>query len=795
VSSALGHRQIIKPAATSAPEGLAGSMWSNDEVLIPYLEHPAYNIVGHPKYQYPTGSGQNLTIFRKAAETKLDAKLRKLINVSGWRPNDHPSQETKWEYDPKYVPVPEWLEHYDEFQEIRPSLQYEEIASCPRMEASSLSIGLVDQLIQGDGHDMALFGRWRHHKDASLTFVKDTIEQELRGPGANSLHGLLERMPVASHPLVRLHHERLVKEVREDADQLSPIMLEGMNASQRYVLRTKTSITFNMNEEGTFQSTGFHQRTGSTGSTVESSEGSAINTDFEQKIALHDSGIHGLPPTQSAQVASSGADQIPQENQDSSNHGLQSAQSPQETSDGVGQVAQADKVILVNTVLLPSNPDPALDLEGINNDTIEPYRRHQPPKMHRLYIRDYCNNVDHLGRVYLTYVSPRSRQIPQQEQQAEQDGPSRREQYIRSEFHAQSTQENQPEQQAQPNLGGRGGRGGYAMERQRRDRPTYVRRTSEQQARFEQQMLRGDLASREQTGRQEHPDDGVSDRHSELQEHLDDVTSSEHFGTQEHLDDATSHGSLESEEYLDDAASRGQSEHQEDFDAFASLRHSAPPFPRTPDKQPQYSGEQSTSATTRQSKRVSFDMSKNVRRTIPRRADSQVVLVAPEDAENAMLSDDEEDTIVDAEPLKFEKTNSAHCGSLSSQGMLNKQTLNDASGNANLKPLRPILKRSSSSALESNASSVATLASVAGNVSTANTSFETTPNHATPGTIASFGDEREIKSPARAEYLGRKLAEHLKHAHVTDAEDEDDFKAAENKDDLKDELLIAGILL
>jgi hypothetical protein len=809
VRSALGQRPTIKLDTTSAPAGPAGSMWSSDKVVIPHFELPARNIAGHPKFKYPTGTNRPHAIFRIPAHVSL-------ADVNEWKPKTELSQENKWEYDRRNFPVPELLENSDEFQEIRPSLQYEEIASRPRMGASSLSIKLVDQLMQGDGQDMALFGRWRLHKDAPISFVKDTIEQELRGPGANSLHGFLKRMPVASHPLVRHHHERIVKEMQEDGDQLSPPMMEGTNASQRYALRTKTRVTFNMNEEGTFQSTGFHQRTGSTGSTVESSEGSNSATDFEQKNALHDSGIHGLQSTPSAREASDGASPVPQETQDSSNLGLQSAQPPQEISNGLGQVTQADKVVLANHVLLPLNPDPALDYEGINNDKIEPYRRFQQPKMHRLYIRDFCNNVDHLGRVYPPYISPRSRQGPQQgtahtsttqqEQPTQQDGVSRREQHIRSESHTQQTQVNHPEQQAQPN---RGGLGGYAMERQRRDRPAYVRRTSEQQTRFEQQALHQGVASREQTELQENLHDLVPREHSVLQEHIDDVAPREHFGTQEdldnvvtthehfepqeHLDDATSHDHFEPDEHLDDAASRGQSEQQEPLDVFASLNQDAPPILQAQFRQHQHSGQQSTSATTRQSKRVSFDISKNLSRIIPRRADSRVILVAPEDAESAMMSNDEEDTVVDAEPLKFAKTNSAHFGSLSSQGMLNKQTLNDASGSANHKPLRPILKRSSSSALESHSSSVA---SVAANVSTGvNTSFDTTPNHATPGTTASSGDDREIKSPARAEYIGRKLAEHLKHAHVTDAEDEDDFKAAKDRDDLEAELLTAGILL
>jgi hypothetical protein len=795
VSSALGHRPIIEPDTNSAPAGPAGSMWSNDKVMIPNIELPALNIAGHPKFKYPTGTNRPHAIFRIPEHVSL-------ADVNEWKPKTELSQQNKWEYDRRHSPIPEWLENSDEFQEIRPSMQYEEIASRPRMGASRLSINLVDKLMQGDGQDMALFGRWRLHKDAPTSFVKDTIEQELRGPGANSLHGFLERMPVASHPLVRHHQERLVKEMQEDGDQLSPVMMEGMTASQRYALRTKTRVTFNMNEEGTFQSTGFHQRTGSTGSTVESSEGSNIDTDFEQKNALHDSGIHGLQSTPSAHESSNGASPVPQETQDSSNPGSQSAQSPQEISNGVGQVTQADKVVLANHVLLPLNPDPALDYEGINNDTIEPYRRFQQPKMHRLYIRDFCNNVDHLGRVYPTYISPRSRQAPQQgtahnsttpqqEQPAQQDGLTRREQHMRSEHHPQQPQARNPEQQAQPN---RAVLGGYAMERQRRDRPAYVRRTSEQQTRFEQQALHQGVASREQTEHQENLDDVVSREQSVPQEHIDDVASHEHFGTQEHLDNVvTAHQHFESQEHLDDATSNEHFEPDEHLDVFASLNHDAPPILQAQFRQHQHPGQQSTSATTRQSKRVSFDMTKNISRIIPRRADSRVILVAPEDAESAMMSDDEEDTVVDVAPLKFQKKNSAHFGSLSSQGMLNKQTLNDASGSANHKPLRPILKRSSSSGLKSTSSSVA---SVAADVSTGvNTSFDTTPTHATPGTTASSGNDREIKSPARAEYIGRKLAEHLKHAHVTDTEDEDDFKDAEDKADLEEELLSAGILL
>jgi hypothetical protein len=98
----------------------------------------------------------------------------RLADVNEWEPKTDLLQQNKWEYDHRNFPIPEWLEHFDEFQEIRPSLQYEEIASRPRMGASSLSINLVDRLVQGDGQDMALFGRWRLHKDAPLPFIKDT---------------------------------------------------------------------------------------------------------------------------------------------------------------------------------------------------------------------------------------------------------------------------------------------------------------------------------------------------------------------------------------------------------------------------------------------------------------------------------------------------------------------------------------------------------------------------------------------------------------------------------------------
>jgi hypothetical protein len=97
----------------------------------------------------------------------------RLADVNEWKPKTDLSQQNKWEYDHRNFPIPEWLEHFDEFQEIRPSLQYEEIASRPRMGASSLSIKLVDQFLQGDGQDMALFGRWRLDKDAPLPSIKD----------------------------------------------------------------------------------------------------------------------------------------------------------------------------------------------------------------------------------------------------------------------------------------------------------------------------------------------------------------------------------------------------------------------------------------------------------------------------------------------------------------------------------------------------------------------------------------------------------------------------------------------
>jgi hypothetical protein len=49
--------------------------------------------------------------------------------------------------------------------------------------------------------------------------------------------------------------------------------------------------------------------------------------------------------------------------------------------EGAGGVEQRS-CVLANDDLLLLKADPALDYEGINNDTIEPYRRYQPPKMH-----------------------------------------------------------------------------------------------------------------------------------------------------------------------------------------------------------------------------------------------------------------------------------------------------------------------------------------------------------------------------------------------------------------------------
>ena len=134
--------------------------------------------------------------------------------------------------------------------------------------------------------------------------------------------------------------------------------------------------------------------------------------------------------------------------------------------------------------------------------------------------------------------------------------------------------------------------------------------------------------------------------------------------------------------------------------------------------------------------------------------------VAPEDAENAMFSDDE-DTAVDIQeaPNNNAATNASQSGSLSSKGLLNGKSLTNASPGTHrtMQMPRSIPKTSSSYAAASTSSSAVSAAA-----KDLNTSTELTPTHATPGTTASFGHDYQISAPACARSVTRRLDERLK---------------------------------
>ena len=164
-------------------------------------------------------------------------------------------------------------------------------------------------------------------------------------------------------------------------------------------------------------------------------------------------------------------------------------------------------------------------------------------------------------------------------------------------------------------------------------------------------------------------------------------------------------------------------------------QHQQPPISAQPHQAPE---------VMQQKKHVRLDESKNVSRIIP----CPVTIVAPEDAENAMFSD-EEDTVVDTQ-----------------EAPNNNAATKTSPGSHRTMPMpRSILKTSSSYAAASTLSSAASAAA-----KDLNTSTELTPSHATPGTTASSGRECQIKSPVLARSMTRKLDERLKQieTHLSD---------------------------
>lgn len=124
-----------------------------------------------------------------------------------------------------------------------------------------------------DSNGMLLYGRWKHHKDAPLSHLKDMISRDMRGNDSCSIFGS-GMMSIEDHPVLPIYRARLKAEHKEDSDippepPLSPILMSGRNASHRTLLRCAAPVSFTM-EAGTFKTTGFQMRTASMGSTIDS---------------------------------------------------------------------------------------------------------------------------------------------------------------------------------------------------------------------------------------------------------------------------------------------------------------------------------------------------------------------------------------------------------------------------------------------------------------------------------------------------------------------------------------------
>lgn len=626
MSSALGHLQPLEPetsvrVATTTAESSAGSIWSNERVILPQPDDkcpgseivtPGLRQVGFTP-RHPGGIHKSHSIFR-------DPSNAKFAEVNAWNPKGE-SSHNKLVSDTVH----------DDFNEITTSYS-DGINDYAPMKKSSVSIDKVDLRMKGDSEGMVLFGRWRHHKDAPLSFVKDMIEKDLRGPGSCSLYGP-GGLNVSEHPLVCYYNERLRKlqqEENSDSDslgeaQLSPILLQGRNASHRSLLRDVTPVTFNMSKDGTFRTTGFHKRTSSVGSTVDSvslKQSQDVDASGTQKHIRRDSGVHGLQLDLSSLAK----------------------------SDMSGPAAFGNYEVLRNYT-----PDPALNIKALNDETDKPYSRRRRAWASASYVKDFCGGVD--ARV--TSQSDAGNTA-----------------------HANTPQ--QPRQQLRKSQDANNNHHGYAMHRT-------------QSRRFVQQKQLNQAAHRE---------------------------------------------------------------------------HGVQSVPPTQQQRSSASSQQPQPPTNKHEKHV------NVGVTAPQ--DRQVTLVRPEEAENAMWSDDEE---IDCshEPSKLSKLSSAGISSPSPRGMLSKESL-DTTSESTQQTARPILATTRASAAGSHSSSAAS-ATIKDDADL-DTSGEPTPYHTTPATTASSGDEREIKSPARAESLARRLAKHLRH------DEEKDIDIPKSQNDVEDQQLI-----
>jgi hypothetical protein len=489
-------------------------------------------------------------------------------------------------------------------------------------------------MMQGDGGEMVLFGRWRHRKDAPLSQVEAMINQELRGPGACSLYGP-GGLETKDHPLVCHYIDRVGKLQDEmtgnsetpETPLLSPILLQGSSASQRYSMRSSTPVTFSMSSDGTFKTTGFQTRTASTGSTVDSlspTESSELATHNAQKDTRRDSGIVGVQPDASSE----------------------------KVLDRTGHSSLGNY-----GVLRYYSPDPALDHKSLNDETAPEYRK-------------WCRGHNRNTRP----AAPA--RLPQQQRP-----------------HAQTTQDSGPPSPLQfPKL-----------------QPPYNRNArSAAPARLPQQQ-RPHAQSTQNPARQ-----------SPLQFQKSQPPYNRNIGQ-------TKRG-----HELQRFHSRRPGQ-QDQRDYTARHQHEAPPTRHMQHQQPPISALPHQALEAKRTRHVHVDESKNAGYALPAAHDRTVTHVSPEDAENAIISDDE-DAVLDT-----------HC---------------------TMPMPRSMLKTSSSYVARSISSSDAS--ATAKETAGLNTSTELTPLHATPGTTASSGREYQIKSSVLARSITHALDKRLKQIKQTE---------------------------
>jgi hypothetical protein len=582
-----------------------------------------------------------------------DSAHADLALVNNWNPRNDLSKDVDC-FDHKYYPGLHHNDTFDHFNQTTTSYS-ETIEDYSPMGRSRRSLENIDQMMQGDGDDMVLFGRWRHHKDAPLSLVKDMVEQELRSPGACSLYGP-GGLEVSDHPLLCHYNERLrqlkseeeIKTQAVSTPALSPILMQGHSASHRSLLRLETPVTLSMSKDGTFQATCFQKRSASTGSTIESTSPTGsfdLEAHNSQRNARRDFGVHGV-------------------HSDTTLH---------KTSNKTSHTSLGNY-----EVLRCYTPDPALDYKGLNVGTALRYRRRQVPMVTPFYVHNFCEDiittVEDLTSVRNIQAVPYIRMTQQQS------------------LHAQRNE-------------------------------SFVHPCTPYQ----------------QAPQAQHYRSGGRERSVQLERNTQQVQSKRY-------------------------------EQQEHYDYMYTARHQRPVRPACHTQRQKYPvlTQQYEALKAAHLKRISRGMSKpNV--AVPAPQHRKVTLVAPEDAEDAMFSDEEETVICTKEVPEINNASSARPGSIYT---LTKEHLNDASQNSTRTTLYCDTKKSNVVAAVSNSSSVASAA--AKETTGLNAPTELTPYHATPGTTASSGDERQIKSPARAASIARKLNEHLKQIETHPPRENDD---------------------